>query len=344
MTFGEIKTQTNFVPQTLTQATVKNAIQLPNFIIAGERRSGTTSLAKWIEAHPEIYLHPRVDIGYFVDKILVGQMKWIDGEIDESLWNGEHDQQEYANYFEEGFKGNKIAVGEKSADYLFWTPTHARIKAWMPEVKILLTLRNPIERAWSMYWNEVGKGREELSFEDAIAAENQRITNSAYARDHLSYVARGRYDESLTRLFETFAKSQVHVVILEDAMKDPKEALAGVYKFLGVNPSLGMDKASVKFNNNWTTIPKLFWTKNRFLEKTELLINKVIHKSLRVLVRNNHTKRRWQVRLESPFRKTKKDFEMDAQTRGELEQMYAPHIENLEKILGRSLDIWKANG
>ena len=52
----------------------------------------------------------------------------------------------------------RIAVGEKSADYLFWHPAHARMHGWIPGARIILTLRNPIERAWSMYWNEIGRG------------------------------------------------------------------------------------------------------------------------------------------------------------------------------------------
>ncbi|MEM9886974.1 MAG: hypothetical protein AAF849_13860, partial [Bacteroidota bacterium] len=75
-------------------------MRLPDFLIIGERRSGTTNLAKWLEAHPEIYIAPQVDKAFFLDKAVVGTRKWFDGQVDASKWEKEHNLSDYANYFE----------------------------------------------------------------------------------------------------------------------------------------------------------------------------------------------------------------------------------------------------
>ncbi len=290
-----------------------------------------------MEAHPDIFLHPKVDVGFFLDQAVMGRT-WLDGEIDESTWKLEHSRETYAEMFADG--EGKIAVGEKSADYFFWRPAHARMHDWIPDAKIILTLRNPIERAWSMYWNEVGKGRETLGFEEAIAAEPDRIADSAYARNHLSYLSRGEYAESLFRLYEFYPPEQVKVVILEDAMKDPVSVLQGVYGFLGLDPRQGLERALTLFNNNWTTVPRSFWTQNKLLESTEETINKLIRTAAKKAVRDVYARRRLLVKLEAPFRLTKKDFKIQSETRRKLEAHFAPHNRQLEELLGRDLSVW----
>ncbi|MEM8529105.1 MAG: hypothetical protein AAGG68_31025, partial [Bacteroidota bacterium] len=73
---------------------------LPNFIIIGERRSGTTNLAKWLEAHPEIFIAPQVDKGFFIDDEVNGRRIWLDGQVDTSKWEEDHNLKDYAAYFE----------------------------------------------------------------------------------------------------------------------------------------------------------------------------------------------------------------------------------------------------
>jgi hypothetical protein len=117
----------------------------PTFIIAGERRSGTTSLTYYFQSHPEIYLLPKIDIAYFVDPQTKGIRDKLKGKINTSLWAKEFSKEHYISLFE-GAEGKK-AIGEKSADYLFWEESHQRIKDTLPDVKIILSLRNPVERA-----------------------------------------------------------------------------------------------------------------------------------------------------------------------------------------------------
>ena len=212
---------------------------LPTFLIVGERRCGTTSLAKWMEDHPDIFMHPKPDMAFFVDDEIVGRREWLDGEIDESTWGRTHSKESYAALFAEGT--DRAAIGEKSADYLFWRPSHARIARFLPTAKVIVTLRHPVERAWSHYWNEVGKGRETLSFEEALEQEDDRSRRSAYARNHLSYRTRGYYDESLTDLFAHIPRDRTMVVTLEEAQQRPAELLRQIYTFIGVDAEQGLN-------------------------------------------------------------------------------------------------------
>jgi len=316
-------------------------MSLPTFVIVGERRSGTTSLAKWLEPHPDVFLHPRLDMAYFVDDEIVGRLDWLDGELDYQRWDGEHSQVEYAAMFEAG--ESATAVGEKSADYLFWRPAHARLAKYLPECRFVVTLRNPIDRAWSHYWNEVGKGRETLSFEDALAAENDRITNSAYARDHLSYRTRGEYDESLRDLFQHVPREQVLVVALDDLMDRPVETAAEVFRWIGVDPELGMERIGTQVNENWTTLPSR-WAELPGLKQLERGTARMISRTTRFLARDSYRARRLNTRLLSLFRKTKGDMRMSAETRADLQRHFAPHIARLEDLLARDFSHWKTDG
>lgn len=310
------------------------------FIIAGERRSGTSTLAKWIENHPEVYLYPKVDKAFFVEKELRGRMEWMDGKVDSEGWNDYSSKNEYLKIFEERPEG-VIEWGEKSADYFFWEPCLDRINNYFPDAKIILTFRNPVNRAWSHYCNEFGKGRESLSFENAIKAESDRSSKSDYARHHLSYLERGKYINSLKRWHSVFSANQIHVVILEELIQNPEKVLKDIYEFMGVDSNKGLEKAGVKYNNNWTTIPYSFWTKNKGLEKVESLINRVIKKLVKSIYKEPYQRRRMSPRFEKVTRYLQSELTMNAKTRKKLEKEFEPFNQELARFLNKSLDVWK---
>ncbi|WP_235299281.1 sulfotransferase [Portibacter marinus] len=311
----------------------------PTFLIIGERRSGTTTLARWIEDHPEIYLNPKMDLGYFIDSELVGSKKYQEGKVDYEIWGVTHSREEYLDFFKNA--NTHKAIGEKSADYFFWHQSHQRIKNYFPDIKLLVTLRNPIERAWSMYWNEVGKGRESLSFSKAIRAESKRIESSDYARDHLSYVTRGFYDRSLQKLFEVFDPQNVLVTILEKAKIHPSSHLKSIYSFLDVNTDIGYSNVDKKYNRNWTMIQKPVLNKVPFFKKLENKYFYTVNKlSLLLFRRNIYRRRNFVKKISKPFRNSKEDFIMKKEDREYLEKIYSPHIKELEKMLDLDLGEW----
>ncbi len=320
------------------EASKINSLTLPTFIIAGERRSGTTSLYYWMKQHPDIYLHPVTDMNYFISDELTKARTWRDGETDPEGWEKTHDLEDYAGLFKdsEGFS----AVGHKGADLLFWKPAHARIAQFLPEAKFIITLRNPVRRAWSHYWNEVGKGREKLSFKAAIEAEEERCRKSAYARLHLSYIRRGFYRQSLEAFFQHVDPERVLIVALEQSWARPKETLMEIYKFIGVDETLGLEDAGSARNENWTTVPRP-WAESVAIKP---LVNSYARISEGVIVRLiKEAEKRRKVRkyVQTVFRRPASNIEMPDDVKAHLKEIYAPHISSLEAFLGREFPEWK---
>ena len=313
-------------------------MSLPTFVIAGERRCGTTSLASWIECHPDIYMHPNRDMAYFIEDEIVGKSTWRDGEADADRWEKTHSPRAYAELFldGDGFK----AVGEKSADYLYWKPAHERIAGYLPEAKFIITLRNPADRAWSHYWNEVGKGRETLSFEEALKAEDERCLKSAWARDHLSYIRRGFYDESLSAFFEYIPPERVMVVTVEQSHTSSRKVLEGIYRFLGVNSSLGYELAGTKHNVNWTMISRS-WANLPIVNAVGRIYSRVVGKIAEAMAEDIDKRREINKKLGVVFKKPATGISMSEKSREYLKKLYEPHIGALEVLLGRKFSEWR---
>lgn len=314
-------------------------MRTPTFVIGGERRSGSSTVAKWIQAHPEIYLHPRMDAGFFLDDEIRGARIWNDGFVDSSKWSQSHSREDYLECFK-GVGKQVVAAGEKSADYLFVSKTHARISEMFPEMKFIAILRDPIARAWSHYWNEVGKNRETLGFDEAIEAEPDRCSRSEYALTHLSYVQRGMYDKSLRQLYKVFSPPQVYVLILEELIADPKEELRKLYRFLGVNEDDGYQAAGRHVNQNWTTIPRAFWQTSPLTSYPEKLYNFVVKKSCKLLFRDVYRRRKIQVFLERLTRNSMSDFKLSDKQVLNLRRQFENSKNELSEMLERPLDCW----
>jgi len=311
---------------------------LPTFIIAGERRSGTTSLYSALCGHPEIYLYARSELNYFIEKELSGRNS-TDGVPNAARWEKSHSIKEYSNLFGDG--GGRLAVGHKGADLLFWKPAHRRMMHYAPDAKILITLRNPVSRAWSHYWNEVGKGRETLEFDDALKQEQQRSARSAFARFHLSYCARGFYADSLRSFFEVVPKEQVLVVTLEESRMHRRDTLGRVYSFLSVNPELGLEGEEQRRNANWTTVPRP-WTRNPLARPLASAYTGLVHAIATPLTRTKEQRNNLRRLLKTPVRRPASGIPMPEETQIRLTELYAPAIEALEELLGRSFDEWRS--
>jgi len=314
----------------------------PNFIIAGERRSGTTTLGKWIQCHPEIFINQQFDQAYFMDDEIRGTIEWSEGFGNKELWYSKHSKEQYCEQFIEADKSKHKAIGEKSADYLFLNESLERMHNYYPNAKIILTLRNPIKRSWSHYWNEVGKGRESLTFEEAIKKEDERISSSDFARTHLSYLNRGKYINSIKNLLKLYPENQIHIIILEEAIKQPVEVLKSLYNFLEVNPEIGLENAGKRFNNNWTTIPKKFWLSKPILRKIEeKIINRGVKLIAKGLYHDFYTRRKKLVKLQAPFRVSPAELKMEDSLKNELIEYFTPSINELEALLDKNLSFWK---
>ena len=199
---------------------------LPDFLVIGAQKAGTTALYAYLRWHPGITGPSWKEVSFF----------------DRHWWRGE-------SWYRGQFplrSGGKL-VGEASPSYLFHPLAPERARAVVPDAKLIALLRDPVDRAYSQYQHEVALGREPLSFEDAVAAEGARTRGEAerliadpkaFSRawwDH-TYVARGRYAEQLERWLAVFPREQLLVVRTEDLGESPGETYASILAFLGAAP------------------------------------------------------------------------------------------------------------
>lgn len=310
---------------------------MSDFVIVGERRSGTTSLYHWLKRHPDIYLLEKPDHNFFIEEEIVLGREWREGRADAEAWERGHSPQDYQALFADSAEG--AISGHKGADLLFWQEAHPRIKRYLPEGKFIVVLRNPIDRAWSHYWNEIGKGRETMGFEDAIEKEPERIKVSDYARDHLSYLSRGFYAKSLARWFETLDRDRTLVLILEKIRKDPDAAMRKVYTFLGVDPEKAAPIKGAKHNANWTTEPR-FPDLPKPIKKLESLWMRLSAGVVRRLTGNPDKRRKWRNRANWIFRKPVAGRPVPSAVRKRLRAIYAPANQKLAEMLQIDLKEW----
>jgi hypothetical protein len=185
----------------------------PDFLVIGAMRSGTTSLARWLRAHPQAFVPVTKELHFF-------DLHWDEGPA----W--------YERHFAAAHPAS--TAGEATPNYLYHRDVPDRIAEVLPDVRLVAVLRDPVDRAWSHYWMNVQKGRERLSFEDALAAEPERLAAEA-APWRWAYVDRGHYVEQLRRYEERFGRDRMHVLLFDDMRADAAAAYGGVCRFLGID-------------------------------------------------------------------------------------------------------------
>jgi hypothetical protein len=227
---------------------------VPDYLVIGTKRGGTTSLQQYLTAHPDVLEPKAAKASHYFDANFSKGWSWYRAHFPLQRWMNQ-----------ERAAGRPVVVGEASPYYCFHPLALDRIAARIPEVKLIIVLRDPVERAWSHYHNERRLQAEPLSFEDAIRSEPERLAGQAeqmaadpgfqgFAWRHWSYLARGRYAEQLERLYELFPPSQVLVVQSELLRADPNRALEEVWGFLGLAPFTVRDRFAIKPNHSPETM------------------------------------------------------------------------------------------
>ncbi|CAN5755263.1 hypothetical protein BH23ACT4_BH23ACT4_03000 [soil metagenome] len=188
--------------------------QLPTFLIAGAMRCGTTSLNAYLREHPEISVGQPKEVHFF----------------DQNYERG-------TDWYVQHFPGSDAsrAVGEATPSYLYFPEVAERIAATLPDVKILLLLRDPVDRAHSHYWHNRSVGREDLDFARAIAAEPMRLERSRKDRARYSYLDRGRYGSQVENLMRFIPLERILVQTFDEMTSDPTTVYKRTCSFLGVS-------------------------------------------------------------------------------------------------------------
>ena len=201
----------------------------PDFLLIGTKRGGTTSLGRYLFAHPGV-------AQLFPKQATPKGVRYVDEHPERSArWYRSH----FATVIVRGpaVHPRKLA-GEATANYLFHPDGAALAHAVAPDAKILVLVRDPVERAWSHWRERTRRGVETLSFDDALAAEEDRLT-AAFAgggatAGNVAYRAQGRYAELLPPWFERFGRDRVLVLVSEEFYADPAARYAEAVAFLGL--------------------------------------------------------------------------------------------------------------
>ncbi len=207
---------------------------LPDFVVIGATKSGTTSLYEMICRHPRVLPAVRKEINYFDDPRMHERG---------ALWYRQH----FPTVLEKSLPGARKITGEATPSYFPHPAAPARAARAIPRAKLVLALRNPADRAYSHYHMRLRRGRECMTFEDALEYEGRRTAwdrersatdprHKAYRSYNYGYAEGGRYAEHLERWLGHFAAKDILVVEADQMRRDGQAALDGVYSFLGLEP------------------------------------------------------------------------------------------------------------
>jgi hypothetical protein len=208
---------------------------LPDFVIIGAQKAGTTTIYRWLHEHPQVIAHAK-EIGYFSEHYRRGPD-----------WYRSHFPLEWTRNRYIAEHGRPMVTGEATPEYLLDPHTPARMARLIPEVKLIVSLRNPVDRAYSQFQMNRRRGLEPIaSFSEALALEDPRFgaagASGPVARADQSmstwthYLGRGHYAEALLRWFEVFPRESFCILALSDLAENPAGAAATLEGFLGLAP------------------------------------------------------------------------------------------------------------
>lgn len=196
---------------------------LPDFLIIGTQKGGTTSLSDYLARHPDVHPPRQKEVHYF-DENYVRGLDW------------------YSQFFVSD-DGDPDVTFEASPYYMAHPLVPERVARDLDDPKLIVLLRDPVDRAYSHYRHQVRKGREDLSFEEALEAEPERVQEAEeqmvngelnYSDDHrvYSYLLRGMYARQLKRWFEHIDRNRFHVVQSERFFDETSDTYLGILDFL----------------------------------------------------------------------------------------------------------------
>ncbi|GAB4225919.1 MAG: sulfotransferase [Stanieria sp.] len=293
-------------------------MKLPNFLIIGIQKAGTTSIYNYLQEHPQIYMSPVKETNFF-------EKDWESLPVEERNKKGIITFDDYCQLFTN--VKDEIAIGEASPNYLFHYQSSApKIKQYLPNAKLIAILRNPVERAYSDYL---------MHIRDAIGYRplSEQIKHSA----HKSFIIRkGFYYEPLKFYYEQFCPEQIKVFLYEDFCKQPQVIMQEMYRYLGVDDTFSPDvskKAQVAKVPKNQTINNLLQRQNPLRTMVANALKTIISLETRQKLRDSL------VNLNSI---DKKQAPLSEEDRKQLIKIYQEDIFKLQELLQRDLSIWLA--
>lgn len=240
------------------------------------------------------------------------------------LYNLCANRREYEKYYNN--VKSETAVGDCSPSYLYFSETSMRIRNELGKPKIILVVRNPIEKAYSQYMHLVRDNREDLKFYDALMAEEKRIKEGRAVM--WRYAESSLYSEKTKKYIDVFGKDHVKVILFDDLLRSTHIVIRDIFQFLGVDANFQPDTAKI-YNRSGMPRSKAI---------ANLLTNSVIN---RVGMRIIPEKIRTTIRSILLELNTGKKDKIDGKSEAYLREYFYQDVKELEKIIGRKLDWFK---
>lgn len=292
---------------------------MPDFLIIGAEKSGTTVLYHYLKQHPQIYMSPVKEPNFF---------SFEEGQKPKSAGPARFttdpitDVEAYQRLFD-GVSGEKV-IGEASPGYILVSEAPARIRNYIPEVKLIAILRDPVERAYSNYLHACWLGFEPITdFAQALEKEETRIRGGWGGL--WRYKQKGFYYGQLRGYFATFDEDQIRIYLYEDFRDDPAGVLQNIFSFLGVGEFI----PDTNVRLNVSGVPR-----NKALHSAVVALNRPL---LKKLVPNSLLQK-----LREPVRNATmaKPPELSPQVRRQLVEVYREDILKLQDLIDRDLSGW----
>lgn len=285
----------------------------PNFFIVGAAKSGTTYLYASLRQHPDVFMAKPKEPHFFSQVNPPSRLNWHFEAI--------IDPQRYLGLF--AGAGGFRAIGEASTSYLIHPEVPRRIRKQVPDAKIIISLRDPLERAYSHYLMHVREGVQTLPFYDALKQDMGR-TEMGWAISHF-YVEKGRYATQLGRYLESFGPEQVKIVLFDDVKQNPRATLLEIAKFLDLDPE-PMNRIDAAEARNGYRAPRGRWAQHLAGNRLSRIIGETIM-----------PRRLGRFIFEHLLLKPSAKPPMDPRARQLLLELYEPEMDRLETMLGRKM-------
>ena len=284
----------------------------PNFFIVGAPKSGTTNMSYYLMQHPQVFMPENLEPYYFARLDVPQNYK---REIIS-------DEKKYLNLFKNA--KNCKAVGESSPVYLYCPHSALEIKNRFPNSKLIISLRNPIEIAYSEYFSLKFMGFDQnRSFDELLDSSEEQLTQNEFHIDSL--LESGFYSKHIKRFQKIFSKNQIKIIIFEEYVKNTVPTINSILSFLGIKESITFDvtpKGAYKVPRNFAS--QKLMNNSTFRKAAKFVIPTVTRQKIgeRFLVKESSR---------PPLKQNQ---------RKRLVQIYQDDVENLGELLGRNLP-WK---
>ena len=300
---------------------------LPNFLIFGVQKAGTTSIYNYLQQHPQVYTSPVKETD-FMCRESARKPELLTEEEKSRLTRGGRQRiltlEQYEALFDRA--GDAIAIGEASPNYLFaHEQAVPNIKTYIPDAKLIAVLRNPVERAYSDYLMSL---RQVVGNLKPLAEQVETSGSTSYT------LLKGLYYEGTKHFIDTFGTAQVKIFLFDDLRQDSAGLMRELYAFIGVDSSF---QTNTKEKKQTAEVPKnqavnqLLRTKNPLRETVAKVLRAVMSEERRQKLRS---------RLISANSQGKEGLPLSNEDRILLEDYYREDILKLQDLLGRDLSGW----